>query len=168
VPKGGINSKRAFEGSLDAHVEFMTPFMPTAHGQGRGNSGVFLPSGDEIQVLDSFGETTYLGGSCGGLYNYKDADAMEETESLKGKPENKLPLASLPPESWQTYDIEYRVEKKDGKYVGKPRVTVYHNGIKIHDQAQVRGDPRKGNFHFQDHGNPVRFRNIWVLPIEQK
>jgi len=168
VPRGGINSKRAFEGNLDAHVEFLNPFMPTAHSQGRGNSGVYLPSGDEIQVLDSFGETTYLGGSCGGLYNYKDADAMEEIESLKGKPENKFPLASLPPETWQTYDIEYRVEKKDGKYAGKPRVTVYHNGIKIHDKAEVRGDPRKGSFHFQDHGNPVRYRNIWVLPLELK
>jgi len=168
VPKGGINTKRSFEGNLDLHVEFMNPFMPTAHSQGRGNSGFYLPSGDEIQVLDSFGETTYLGGSCGGLYNWKDADAMEEIESLKGKTENKFPLASLPPETWQTYDIEYRVEKKDGKYAGKPRVTVYHNGIKIHDNAAVHGDPRKGNVHLQDHGNPVRYRNIWVLPVEPK
>ena len=56
----------------------------------------------------------------------------------------------------------------NGKVVGKPRVTVYHNGIKIHDNFEVRPDAKKGGFHFQDHGNPVRYRNIWVLPVEQK
>lgn len=164
VPRGGMNSKRSFDGSFDLHVEFMTPLMPTARGQGRGNSGVYLPNGDEIQVLDSFGEPTYRGGGCGGLYQYKDPDCMEPIESLKGKPESLFTLASLPPLSWQTYDIEYRVEKKDGQYVGRPRVTVYHNGIKIHDNAELRNPARPGRFHFQDHGNPVRYRNIWVLP----
>jgi len=165
VPRGGMSAKRPFEGSFDMHVEFMNPLMPTSHSQGRGNSGVYLPNGEEIQVLDSFGETTYVGGGCGGLYAYKDPDTMEVIESLRGKPENKFTLASLPPLTWQTYDIEYRVEKKDGKYAGKPRVTVVHNGIKIHDQAALRNDARKGSFHFQDHGNSVRYRNIWVLPL---
>lgn len=164
VPRGGMNSKRTFEGSFDLHVEFMTPLMPTAHSQGRGNSGVYLPNGDEIQVLDSFGEPTYLGGGCGGLYHYKDPDCMEPIESLKGKPESQFTLASLPPLTWQTYDIEYRVQKTNGQYAGKPRVTVYHNGIKIHDNAELRNPARPGRFHFQDHGNPVRYRNIWVLP----
>ena len=59
------------------------------------------------------------------------------------------------------------MEKTDGKYAGKPRVTVFHNGIKIHDNATLRGDARKGPFHFQDHGNPVRYRNVWVLPVGQ-
>ena len=85
LPKGGMNSQRAFEGSFDLHVEFMNPFLPTEHSQGRGNSGVYLPNGDEIQVLDSFGETTYLGGCCGGLYHYKDPDTMEIIESVKGR-----------------------------------------------------------------------------------
>jgi hypothetical protein len=168
VPKGGMNSRRAFDGSLDVHVEFLNPLMPTGHSQGRGNSGVYLPCGEEIQVLDSFGETTYTGGGCGGLYAYRDPDTMEVIESLKDKPEHKFSLASLPPLTWQTYDIEYRVEKQDGKYVGKPRVTVYHNGIKIHDHVAVRADARQGGFHFQDHGNPVRYRNIWVLPVGQQ
>ncbi len=168
IPSGGMNSRRSFPGSLDLHVEFLIPFMPTAHGQGRGNSGVFLPNGDEIQVLDSFGEPTYLGGGCGGVYAYEDPDVMETIESLKGKGECKFTLASAPPLQWQTYDIEYRVEAKDGKPVGKPRVTVYHNGIKIHENCAIRspspGESPKGRLHFQDHGNPVRFRNIWVVP----
>ena len=77
-------------------------------------------------------------------------------------------MASAPPLQWQTYDIEYRVEGKDGKPLGKPRVTVCHNGIKIHENCETRspspGESPKGRLHFQDHGNPVRFRNIWVVP----
>jgi hypothetical protein len=166
IPKGGMNSRRTILGSFDEHVEFQIPLMPTAHGQGRGNSGVFLPNHDEVQVLDSFGEVTYTGGGCGGLYCYKDPDAMETVESLKGNPECKFTLASLPPLTWQTYDIEYRV----GSNGGKPQVTVYHNGIKIHDKADLRSPPDvpespTGKLHFQDHGNPVRFRNIWVVPL---
>ncbi len=163
VTRRGMDSKRAFDGNFKYHVEFMCPLMPDARGQGRGNSGVFLPTGDEIQVLDSYGMPTYLGGGCGGLYRYRDPDCMEVIESLKETKECKFTLASLPPLSWQTYDVEYRVEKKDGKAVGKPRVTVYHNGIKIHDNAELNGTGARP-FHYQDHGNPVRFRNIWVLP----
>jgi hypothetical protein len=168
VPGGGMNSKRQFEGNFDYHVEFMCPLVPAAHSQGRGNSGVYLPNGDEIQVLDSFGETTYEGGGCGGFYKYKNPDTMDVIESIKNNPENKYTLASTPPLQWQTYDIEYRVKKQDGKYAGKPCVTVYHNGIKIHDNVQIQKDAKKGHFHFQDHGNPVRYRNIWVLPLEEK
>jgi hypothetical protein len=170
VPRGGMNSNRSFPGSIDLHVEFLIPLMPAAHSQGRGNSGVFLPNSDEIQVLDSFGETTYLGGGCGGVYAYKDPDCMETIDSLKGNPQCKFTLASLPPLAWQTYDVQYRVPAQDGKPSGKPRATVYHNGIKIHDQFELRsptiGESPKGKLHFQDHGNPVRFRNIWVLPVE--
>ena len=64
--------------------------------------------------------------------------------------------------------MEYRVRKKDGKLVGKPRVTVHHNGIKIHDKVEMRRNARTGGFHFQDHGNPVHYRNIWVLPLEER
>ncbi len=163
VPKGGMTTKRHFDGSYKLHVEFKIPLMPAERSQGRGNSGVFLTNSDEIQVLDSFGMTTYKGGGCGGVYAYKDPDAFDQ-----------FSLASYPPLTWQTYDIEYRVEKKDGKPVGflddaKPRVTVFHNGIKIHDNFAIRGAvvgyAPKGKFHFQDHGNPVEYRNIWVLPL---
>jgi hypothetical protein len=157
VPKGGMSSKRQFDGSYDMHVEFLCPLMPAARGQGRGNSGCYQTNGDEVQVLDSFGMDTYKGGGCGGLYNYKDPDVFDV-----------FSLASLPPLEWQTYDIEYRVEKKDGKPTGKPKITVVHNGIKIHDGAELKNDAKKGGFHFQDHGNPVRFRNIWVLPVGDK
>jgi len=154
VPKGGMSSKRQFDGSYDLHVEFLCPLMPAARSQGRGNSGCYQPNGDEVQVLDSFGMDTYKGGGCGGLYNYKDPDVFDV-----------FSLASLPPLEWQTYDIEYRVEKKDGKPVGKPRITVVHNGIRIHDGAELKHDAKKGAFHFQDHGNPVRYRNLWVLSL---
>ena len=69
---------------------------------------------------------------------------------------------------WQTYDIEYIVPMVGGKPKGKPRLTVLHNGIKIHDNVELNRDARKGGFHFQDHGNPVRYRNIWVLPLQAK
>ena len=154
VPKGGMNSKRQFSGNIKLHVEFNLPLMPEARDQGRSNSGVYLPNGDEIQVLDSFGSPSYKGGGCGGLYAYKDPDAFDQ-----------FSLASLPPLQWQTYDIEYRVQKKDGKPTGKPRVTVLHNGVKIHDHAELRNDARVGGLHFQDHGNPVQFRNMWVVPL---
>jgi hypothetical protein len=155
VPNGGMNSKQTIgDVSFRLHVEFKCPLMPEARDQGRGNSGVFLPNGEEIQVLDSFGMTTYTGGSCGGLYKYKDPDAFDV-----------FPLASLPPLQWQTYDIEYRVLKQGGKLTGKPRVTVFHNGIKIHDNFEIQKDAKPGTIHFQDHGNAVHYRNIWVQPL---
>ncbi len=158
IPNRGMNSKQQFEGSFDLHVEFNCPLRPNRTGQGRGNSGVYLPNRTEIQVLDSFGMTTYEGGGCGGLYRWKNPDAFDE-----------FSLASLPPLQWQTYDVEYRVRRNDeGKVVGKPTITVYHNGIKIHDKVELRKDARKGSFHFQDHGNPVRYRNIWVLPVKKE
>jgi hypothetical protein len=155
VTKGGIDSKRTVDGSFKLHVEFKNPLMPEARDQGRGNSGCYLPNGDEIQVLDSFGMSTYTGGGCGGIYKYKDPDTFDV-----------FSLASLPPGQWQTYDVEYRVEKKDGKPAGKPRVTVLHNGIKIHDNFELRNGAKPGRFHFQDHGNPVQYRNIWFVVME--
>ncbi|MBM4017666.1 MAG: DUF1080 domain-containing protein [Planctomycetes bacterium] len=154
VPKGGFTSKRTFDGSLKFHVEFKCPLRSKERGQGRGNSGVFVPNGQEIQVLDSFGMTTYTGGGCGGLYKYKDPDAFDE-----------FSLASLPPLEWQTYDIEYKVEKKGGKPTGKVFLTVYHNGSKIHDNHEMQKPAKAGAFSFQDHGNPVEYRNIWVQPL---
>jgi hypothetical protein len=157
VAKGGFSSKQKFEGNIKMHVEFKNPIMPAARDQGRGNSGTFLPNGDEIQVLDSFGSPSYKGGGCGGLYRYKDPDAFDV-----------FSLASAPPGQWQTYDIEYKADKADGKLTGKPTVTVLHNGIKIHDNVKVEKDAKVGDVHWQDHGNPVQYRNIWVQPIEDK
>jgi hypothetical protein len=108
-------------------------------------------------VLDSFGAVTYLGGGCGGLYKYKNPDVMEPIPSLVGKKDATFNFASLPPLQWQAYDVEYRVQK-GGK---KALMTAHHNGIKIHDKVEL--NHKAGTFHFQDHGNPVRYRNIWVL-----
>ena len=162
VPKGGMFSAQSFEGSYDLHVEFMCNFVPGQRGQGRGNSGVYLHNGQEIQVLDSFGIATYAGGGCGGIYARIDPNGMEPILSLKGQKESTYSLASLPPLQWQTYDIEFRVKKNEKGQAGG-FLTVFHNGIMIHDALPV--GTGKGKFQFQDHGNPVRYRNIWVVQV---
>jgi len=155
-----------FKGSFDYHVEFLIPLRAESRGQGRGNSGVFFPCGTEIQVLDSFGMPTYTGGCCGGLYKWINPNAMQDIPSLKDKKsENKFNLASLPPLEWQTYDIEYRVKVgKNGKK--ESYLTAYQNGIKIHDNVKLRRPFREGNLQYQDHGNPVHYRNIWFVPVD--
>jgi hypothetical protein len=155
----GCTSKQTF-GSHLLHIEFRLPYQPEDSGQARGNSGIYLQGRYEVQMLDSFG----LDGKhneCGGLYSVKDPDLN----------------MCFPPLSWQTYDIEYRAAKHDqGKLTANPRVTVIHNGVKIHDNVELPGDrsttaaPIKpgaepGPIYLQDHGNPVRYRNIWVMPL---
>ncbi|MEK6233570.1 MAG: DUF1080 domain-containing protein, partial [Planctomycetales bacterium] len=159
VPRGGMNSKKSFPGDYDAHVEFQCNLVPKGRGQGRGNSGVHLPNGQEIQVLDSFGAVTYVGGGCGGLYRHKDPDCMEPLPSLADKQENSFNLASLPPLQWQAYDIEFRIKQMENGSK-KGFLTVRHNGVTIHDAVQTRTGG--GRFRFSDHGNPVRYRNVWV------
>jgi hypothetical protein len=152
IPKGGMRSKQAFGGSFRMHVEFKCPLRPKERGQGRGNSGVFMPNGNEIQVLDSFGFPTYTGGGCGGIYKYQDPITFDEFN-----------LTCFPPGQWQTYDVEYIVKQEGGKPVGKPVITVIHNGVKIHDRHELDRPAKPGQFQFQDHGNPVQYRNIWVV-----
>lgn len=137
------------------HIEFRTPFMPLSRGQARGNSGVYMQGRYELQVLDSFG----LDGAdneCGGIYSIN-------------KP---IVNACFPPLSWQTYDIEFTAAKYDGgKKVKNARCTIKHNGIVIHDDQELsKGTPGHVNegpeaygLFLQDHGNPVAFRNIWVV-----
>ena len=168
VPKGGMFSARSFDasassGGYDLHVEFMCNFAPGGRSQGRGNSGVYLHGG-EIQVLDSFGMATYTGGGCGGLYARIDPNCMEPILSLKGQKESTYSLASLPPLQWQTYDMEFRV-KKNEKGQAEGFVALVHNGIKIHDALPMGVARDKFRFHFQEHGNPVRYRNIWVVQV---
>ena len=151
----GANSKRRF-GSHTLHIEFRLPYMPTARGQGRGNSGCYLQGRYEVQMLDSFG----LAGKhneCGGIYTIKEPSVN----------------MCYPPLSWQTYDIEFtEAVFKDGKKVKDARITVLHNGVKIHDNValthRTTGSPLPegsgpGFLHLQNHGNPVRYRNIWVV-----
>jgi len=154
----GVTSKQTF-GSCKVHIEFRLPFMPHARGQGRGNSGIYLQGRYEVQMLDSFG----LEGEhneCGGIYKIAK------------------PLVNMcyPPLSWQTYDIEFTAAKYEGgKKVDSARMTVVHNGVKIHDNIEVghatTASPQKesadpGPIFLQNHGNPVRYRNVWVLPTD--
>ncbi len=152
----GCTSKKELKDHT-LHIEFRTPFMPTATGQARGNSGVYLQDRYEIQVLDSFaleGENN----ECGGLYSMK-APAVN---------------MCYPPLAWQTYDIDFTAAKFDsaGNKTKNARMTVLHNGVKIYDDIELPshtpgGAPQEapgvGPLKLQDHGNPVAFRNIWVL-----
>jgi hypothetical protein len=135
---GTTSKKKLGAGTL--HIEFRTPFQPKARGQGRGNSGVYV-QGHEVQVLDSFG----LEGKkdeCGAFYGMA-APAVN---------------MCYPPLSWQTYDIEIKEDK------GSTVATVYHNGVKVHDNFVLRkAPPRPTTIHLQNHGNPVVYRNIWVV-----
>jgi hypothetical protein len=153
----GTTSKARF-GNHKLHLEFLLPYQPEDRGQGRGNSGVYLQGRYEVQMLDSFG----LAGKhneCGGIYSVKDPDVN----------------MCFPPLQWQTYDVEYTAAEydQDGRLVSNPRMTVRHNGVVIHDDVELPGDrnttaaplgPGKepGPVFLQDHGCPVRYRNIWV------
>ena len=158
VKQGDNKTLREF-GSYKLHVEFRVPFMPSARGQGRGNSGVYQHGRYEIQVLDSFGLAANAG-DCGAIYGQKAPDVN----------------ATLPPGQWQTYDIEFAAPQFDaaGHQTKGAVVTVLHNGVKIHDAVEVKavtggawGQPAKtGPIRLQDHGNPTRFRNIWI--VEEK
>jgi hypothetical protein len=153
----GCKSKQYFT-NFTAHVEFMTPFKPHGRGQDRGNSGVYLQDRYEIQVLDSFG-LRGENNECGGIYGV-------------AKPAVNM---CFPPLTWQTYDIDFIAAQWDenGNKTRNARVTVRHNGVLIHENQEVprptaaagrKEDPSGGPFQLQDHGNPVFYRNIWVLP----
>ena len=125
------------------HVEFVTPFMPYARGQGRGNSGVYV-FGKEIQVLDSFA-LEGKNNECGAIYS------------------QRAPLVNMcfPPLSWQTYDMEIKTGEADPKTKKSAMLaTVFHNGVKVHDSIPWGAS---GNIHLQFHGNPVFYRNIWLI-----
>jgi hypothetical protein len=155
---GAILTKQSF-GDVKYHMEFRTPYEPMLREQMRGNSGLFFCDAYEVQVLDSFGVIPGAG-DCGSIYN---------TAAPKA-------IAAYPPLAWQTYDIEFRAPRlnDDGSLKEPGRITVEHNGIKIHDQQEISHstvDPTKppvakGPIQLQDHGNIVRYRNIWVLPLD--
>jgi Domain of Unknown Function (DUF1080) len=158
----GCTSRQRFS-SYILHVEFRTPYTPTARGQQRGNSGIYHSGRWETQILDSFG-LEGKDNECGGIYSIS-------------KP--RLNMA-LPPLAWQTYDVEFRAARFDtsGKRTAWPRITVRLNGAIVHDQLELAKDfttsapistpldGSKGPVFLQNHGNPVVFRNIWVVPSE--
>ncbi len=159
TPPGGIFSKEEF-GDCQLHVEWASPSDVKGEGQGRGNSGVYLMGRYEIQVLDCYRNKTYPNGQCGAFYGHN------------------APLinACRKPGEWQAYDIIFHAPKQlaDGK-VQPGAFTVLHNGVLIQDHipvgaeataaAPLKGLVTKGPLYLQDHGNPVRFRNVWIRPL---
>lgn len=152
----GCTTKDEFQ-SFQLHIEFRLPFMPKARGQGRGNSGYYIQGRYECQMLDSFG-LEGLDNECGGIYSISRPDVN----------------MCLPPLAWQTYDVDYTAAQFDdaGKKTRNSHVVIKHNGVVIHDRDLTKGTPggpingeipKPGPVYFQDHGNPVRYRNIWVV-----
>ena len=152
----GVTSKEAFGDGL-WHIEFRLPYQPKDRGQGRGNSGAYIQGCYEVQMLDSFG-LEGKDNECGGIYS-----AAAPSVNM-----------CLPPLAWQTYDSEFTAATyEDGQKVKPARMTVRHNGVVVHNDVEVKkGTPGGtqgegkpfGPLHLQNHGNPVRYRNIWVLP----
>jgi hypothetical protein len=159
---GGITTKESF-GDCQLHIEWATPEKVEGSGQGRGNSGVFLMNRYEVQILDSYENDTYVDGQAGSIY--------------KTKP--PLVNASRRPGEWQSYDIIFQAPKfdGDGKLQKPGYVTVLHNGVLIHNHTELLGatawdqpptytaHPDRQPISLQYHGNPVRFRNIWIREI---
>jgi len=164
VPKAGhIRTRRSF-GDCQLHVEWMTPESEDGTGQGFGNSGVFFGGYRyEVQVLGSHGNTTYADGSAGSVYNQYPPEVN----------------ASLPPGQWQTYDIIYTAPRFDpqGGLISKAYLTVFHNGVLVQNHVELTGPtewlnrppytahPVKQPIYLQEHGNPVRFRNVWIREL---
>lgn len=149
------SSKKEFK-DHSLHLEFRTPFKPHARGQARGNSGMYVQSRYEVQILDSFG-LEGKNNECGGIYSIAE------------------PAVNMcfPPLAWQTYDYDFTAARydEDGNKTENARVTIRHNGVVIHDNLELpHGTPGRlpegpgaAPLYLQGHGNPVVFRNIWVV-----
>ncbi|MHC4248562.1 MAG: 3-keto-disaccharide hydrolase [Planctomycetota bacterium] len=160
---GGMRTKESF-GSCQLHVEWRAPSPPKGNSQGRGNSGVFLMGRYEVQVLDCFENKTYPDGQAGSVYGQSPP----------------LVNACRKPGEWQTYDIIFHRPHFDarGKCVKPATLTLLQNGVLVQDHFELEGStahkrrasyrkhPDKLPLSLQDHGNPVRYRNIWIRPLE--
>ena len=163
VPKTGDISTRDEFGDCQLHIEWATPAEVKKDGQGRGNSGVFLMQRYEVQVLDSYQNKTYFHGQAGSIYR------------------QYAPLvnASRRPGEWQTYDIIFKAPRFDeeGRVTERARITVLHNGVLIQNNVEIYGstDDKKPALYIahgpaapltlQNHGDPVRYRNIWIRKL---
>lgn len=161
---GSIQTKQAF-GDCQLHVEWTAPISEDKVGQGNGNSGVYLMGKYEIQVLNSYQNETYADGQAAAIYGQYPPSVN----------------SSLPPGQWQSYDIVFMRPRFDesGTLVKPATITLLHNGVLIHHCAELKGPtewmlhppyevhPDKLPIMLQDHGNPVRYRNIWVRNLER-
>lgn len=162
---GGIQTRQEFQ-DFQLHLEFASPEKVVGASQGRGNSGVIIFGKFEIQVLDSFKNPTYPDGQAGAMYGQFPPRVN----------------ASRKPGAWQTYDLIFEAPQIDanGKLVKKANVTLFHNGVLVHHRKEFIGEvshrgvakyskntPTKGGIHLQDHGNPVRYRNIWIRSLDE-
>lgn len=160
---GGITTKQEF-GDCQVHLEWASPEKVEGTGQGRGNSGLYLMGRYEVQILDSYDNETYFDGQCASIY--------KQTPPMVN--------ACRKPGEWQSYDIIWNAPRfaEDGSVVKPAAVTVLHNGVVVQNHYELQGGtfyhippayekhPEKGPIHIQFHGNPVRFRNIWVREIQ--
>lgn len=158
---GDIRTAKSF-GDIQLHVEWASPVVVKGEGQGRGNSGVFLMDRYEIQVLDCYDNLTYSDGTTGAIYGQYPP----------------LVNACRKPGEWQTYDILWTAPRWEGETLASPAyVTVLHNGLVLHHHKALQGGTGHRNIpgytphgdgpiRLQDHGDLVRFRNIWARPLE--
>ena len=166
VPGGGPVFTRDGYGDIQLHVEWAAPIPGRGSGQGRGNSGVFLMSKYEVQVLDSHQNVTYTDGQAAAVYGQYPP----------------LVNASRPAGEWQAYDIVFRRPRfrPDGSVAQPARITVLHNGVLVQDNSEIWGPtswlqhlpykshPDRLPLYLQDHGNPVLYRNIWLRELEEE
>ncbi len=164
VGKGTIKTKQSF-GDMQLHIEWSAPVPAEGEGQGRGNSGVMIMESYELQVLDSFQNETYFDGQAGAIY--KQSPPMVN--------------AMRPPGEWNVYEVAWTAPrfKDDGSLESPASITAFHNGVLIHNHFELAGrshwhQPASYEQHeakmpiaLQDHGNPVRYRNIWVREFKQ-
>ncbi|MEZ6086516.1 MAG: DUF1080 domain-containing protein [Pirellulaceae bacterium] len=160
--KGDLRTKDSF-GDCQLHIEWSAPTPAKGSGQGRGNSGVFMMNTYELQVLDSYDNTTYFDGQAGAIYKQQPPQVN----------------AMRPPGEWNVYDIIWTAPKfsDSGDLISPAYITALHNGVVIHNHFELKGDtpfnrPPQYRAHadklpirLQDHGNPIRFRNIWVRSL---
>ncbi|SIN72949.1 3-keto-disaccharide hydrolase [Chitinophaga niabensis] len=159
--KGGIKTKEAFE-DFQLHIEWRSPSVIKGEGQGRGNSGIFLQSYYELQVLDSYESKTYSNGQAGSIYK------------------QSIPLvnACKKPGEWQTYDVIWTAPRfnDDGSVKSPARITVLHNNILVQNNTELKGKTeyigqptyvKHGAMPLalQDHGDLVSYRNIWIRKL---
>lgn len=148
---GTLLTREPLKGSGHLHIEWATPSEVAGKGQGRGNSGVFLGGYPEVQVLDSWQNDTYPDGQAAAFYGQYPP----------------LVNASRKPGEWQVYDIVIeRAVVEQGRVVRKQRMSVWHNGVLVQDAVEFQGQLQEGVLRLQDHGNPMRFRNIWFRPFD--